>query len=478
MAIALVSSTIGQTGPNSATTTAINTTSANLIVVFISSYAGGATVDGVLSDSKGNTWIGLAGYSAPTFPIRSRLYYCLNPSVGTGHTFTITGNDTYASIGANAYSGVGGLESESGNSANPATTLQTGNLNPLFNNSLLITGLSFGAASTASIDSSFIISNQANWNSGVSEGGAVAYKIQTSASAENPTWTIGSSTQMSTVMAVFTEQKTYRALPAGTMAWWKADSIAGQDFISSIGDGQQIDQWRDSSINNYTGLASSGFPTYESNELNGLPAIYFNTSGSGFTTSLSASANAFTIFFVMRPDNLTGVKFTLDSSANGGISGRYNNNNNRIDKKGTNVLLQYGSPSITDFQATTYSYDGLVTGGAEYVNGTSVNTTATLVTMTASLTHRIAPSTAGLKIAEIIVYHTKLSDPDRAEVHSYIQDKYGIMVSDYVGSTSGQIKAYNGTSFISKPVKVWNGTSWTVKPVKHWNGTTWVTTPY
>lgn len=46
------------------------------------------------------------------------------------------------------------------------------------------------------------------------------------------------------------------------------------------------------------------------------------------------------------------------------------------------------------------------------------------------------------------------------------------------GGTTGQIKVYNGASFVAKPVKVWNGSTWVTKPVKRWNGTSWVTTTY
>lgn len=46
-----------------------------------------------------------------------------------------------------------------------------------------------------------------------------------------------------------------------------------------------------------------------------------------------------------------------------------------------------------------------------------------------------------------------------------------------VGVT-GQIKAWNGSSFVAKPVKAWNGTSWVTKPLKSWNGSAWITTPY
>jgi hypothetical protein len=43
---------------------------------------------------------------------------------------------------------------------------------------------------------------------------------------------------------------------------------------------------------------------------------------------------------------------------------------------------------------------------------------------------------------------------------------------------TGQIKVWNGSSWVPKPVKVWNGSSWVVKPVKRWNGSSWITTPY
>lgn len=45
-------------------------------------------------------------------------------------------------------------------------------------------------------------------------------------------------------------------------------------------------------------------------------------------------------------------------------------------------------------------------------------------------------------------------------------------------SNTGDIKVYNGSSFVAKPVKVWNGSAWVKKPLKRWNGSAWVTTGY
>jgi hypothetical protein len=59
-------------------------------------------------------------------------------------------------------------------------------------------------------------------------------------------------------------------------------------------------------------------------------------------------------------------------------------------------------------------------------------------------------------------------------------DRGAILEVTYTTSagTTGQVKVYNGSSFVAKPVKIWNGSAWVTKPVKRWDGSTWVTTPY
>lgn len=46
------------------------------------------------------------------------------------------------------------------------------------------------------------------------------------------------------------------------------------------------------------------------------------------------------------------------------------------------------------------------------------------------------------------------------------------------GGTNGEIKVYNGSSFVAKPVKVWNGSAFVIKPLKYYNGSAWVETTY
>lgn len=45
---------------------------------------------------------------------------------------------------------------------------------------------------------------------------------------------------------------------------------------------------------------------------------------------------------------------------------------------------------------------------------------------------------------------------------------------DVVPSTTGILKFYNGSSWVSASVKTYNGTSWVAASVKHYNGSSWV----
>jgi hypothetical protein len=45
-----------------------------------------------------------------------------------------------------------------------------------------------------------------------------------------------------------------------------------------------------------------------------------------------------------------------------------------------------------------------------------------------------------------------------------------------LGNHAGQLKVYDGSSWVWKSVKAWNGSSWVAKPLRYWSGSTWV--PY
>jgi len=195
MAIALVANTAAQGTTSGATTSGIDTTGANLLVVVLATYQ--ATTEAAISDSKSNTWTGLTA-SHDGSVSRTRIFYCLNATVGASHTFTCSQASSFSSLAVSAWSGV--ITSSAfdvGNGANSftaVTSIATNSVTPSENGSLLITGgcwASVGAPDSSSINNSFSVLNALGNVSGQSFGVLHGYRIQTTAAAVNPTisWT-------------------------------------------------------------------------------------------------------------------------------------------------------------------------------------------------------------------------------------------------------------------------------------------------
>jgi lysophospholipase L1-like esterase len=175
------------TNQNTIATGTLDTTGANLLVVSLSGFKTGSPV---LSDSKGNTWTPLTNHSGAGNP-SNRLYYCLAPTVGTGHTFTATGTGIYTTIDVQAFSGAdtsGGTDGENGAGVITVTSGQPGTLTPSQANDIIVASIAFDDPSTVSVNQSFTITDQNGLTSN-HWGGAMAYLLQGSAAAVNPTWT-------------------------------------------------------------------------------------------------------------------------------------------------------------------------------------------------------------------------------------------------------------------------------------------------
>lgn len=184
MAIALVANTAAGSGDtNSVTTSSIDTTGATLLIV---GSVSGNSVSGSISDSKGNTWTPLTEYGSTG---RSRLFYCVNPSVGSGHTFTNTATAGNPSIFVLALSGTATsspFDVENGVSADTTgLTYQPGSVTPSQNNEVVVTLVGGRNSNPNTIDSGFTITDQVT----TAARGSLAYLVQTTASAVNPTWT-------------------------------------------------------------------------------------------------------------------------------------------------------------------------------------------------------------------------------------------------------------------------------------------------
>ncbi len=151
-----------------------------------------------MADSKGNTWTQLTGYNTGA-DAYVKVWYVANPIVGTGHTFTVgTGGSVDASAYIAGFSGVvtsAPFDQQNGATVASSATIQPGSITPTQADCLIICGLSSYDASalTATINSGFTITDQAGFSSGNYFGGGLAYLVQSTASAVNPTWAAGSS---------------------------------------------------------------------------------------------------------------------------------------------------------------------------------------------------------------------------------------------------------------------------------------------
>lgn len=207
MAITLVGSTnFYSTDTNGFTSGAVDTSGATFIAVW---YAGGANGGSyTLSDSKSNTWTGLTKTDAFFGTRVGQWLYAYNATVGSGHTFTITGSSSAPTLQVLWYSGV--LTSDpfdtgqqSGASSNGATTIQAGSVTPSENNCVVLSGLYVDNSRSPSIDGGFTKEQETTNTDFGHFYGAAADLIQTTATAANPTWTISSSDIVISRNAVF-----------------------------------------------------------------------------------------------------------------------------------------------------------------------------------------------------------------------------------------------------------------------------------
>lgn len=179
---------------NGGTTTGIDTTGCDLLVVIVTRYSGSSAP--TLSDSKSNVWTAL-GETTQGSDGAVRMYYCQSPTVGAGHSFTVSGSSTYSTVGFIGFSGSASSPFDTGIESGASsgiftTTLQPGSVTPSVNGALLVVAEMFNNSSSAtvSIDSGFTEAFERAPVSGQSYGTAMSYLVQLTAAAINPTVTI------------------------------------------------------------------------------------------------------------------------------------------------------------------------------------------------------------------------------------------------------------------------------------------------
>ena len=207
-AIALVTHTcatqIGGGDGTDLTSTSIDSTGANLFVLYLTFYDPSATDTATVADthtgcaSPCNTWH--AQTNQNNNQTSSHIIYAWNASYGTSHTFTLknSGSLYNGAFCVVAFSGVqtssDPVDQQDVNANSAGTTIQpsSGTITPTAGNELVFTSVN-GAAQSASFTISpsgdgstgYLVIDQALTDAGL----AIAYIIQTAATGTNPTWT-------------------------------------------------------------------------------------------------------------------------------------------------------------------------------------------------------------------------------------------------------------------------------------------------
>lgn len=187
--------------PAAVTTSAIDTTGATFLIMTGSKYVSVLTI----TDSKGNTWV--KNEFGDNSGSNAWYAVCYSPTVGSGHTFTATpvGN-YYGTVQVMAFSGItaSSVNTEGGTTGASSTTFQSGAFTPGVANTLMIAifAADTHATGTISIDNSYTITETVAPVVDTNFESSAAYKVLTSSTAQNPTWTCTASIAYATAAIV------------------------------------------------------------------------------------------------------------------------------------------------------------------------------------------------------------------------------------------------------------------------------------
>jgi hypothetical protein len=193
-------------GGGTGTTSGIDTTGANLIVLGVAEAAAIGGNPHTPSDSKSNTWT--SGPHFETDTVSAAIWYAYAPTVGSGHTFSTNAVGVFGAVAVLAFSGSASSPSDktnsNGSSLGPFTTLQPGSITPAEDHEMIVTAFCGRTGSgSLSINSSFTVSDSIDYAGGVNESLGLAYLDQTTAGAINPTWTTASTDSVSAAINSF-----------------------------------------------------------------------------------------------------------------------------------------------------------------------------------------------------------------------------------------------------------------------------------
>jgi hypothetical protein len=126
-------------------------------------------------------------------------------TVGSGHTFTISGTSNFPSMQISAWSGSAAtpFDVENGAGVTFANTNQTGNVTPSTDNQLIVAGLTYDTNETPTINLGFTILDTDTTIAFGAQAAQIVYLIETTATAKNPTFSWPSNSRSASSIATF-----------------------------------------------------------------------------------------------------------------------------------------------------------------------------------------------------------------------------------------------------------------------------------
>jgi hypothetical protein len=211
----------------------------------------------------------------------------------------------------------------------------------------------------------------------------------------------------------------------GLILWLEADAI------TALSDGDPVTTWEDASGENNDASQATGSnkPLYQTNEINGLPAVQFVAASQTYLTTPSITTSAgLTAFIVYKHTSSDGYLVEFDGNGNG----------NAIIAGFTADVENYSIPRISmgSFSTSVFNLHAIVrdVGGpvcTAYKNGSQTATSGT-TPQNAGGQFTIGATALGVSewtdgwIAALLVYDSPLGTTDRQSVETYLNGKYAL----------------------------------------------------
>jgi hypothetical protein len=215
---------------------------------------------------------------------------------------------------------------------------------------------------------------------------------------------------------------------AGNVLWLKADAL-------SLANNDPVTTWTDSSGNgnDVTQAVAGAKPTYKTNILNGLPVVR-GDGGDYLARAVVTTSNQATIMIVLKKSGTNStIPFYNGNTAANGYGFFQGSGGTRDVLFGGSVDKSDGTPSATDFEVWTHTWNGSVSdfwvnGAVEFLTdpSTSPNDIPSGETLVMGLN---GSNQWNGDIAEVLFWDNVLTTQNREIAEDYLGGKYGITIT-------------------------------------------------